>query len=114
MFSRHTNRNSNSRAVFAGDIKRGLSQAPPNGTNWVAEVLQYDSGGTSVPFTLQLEVHDEQGKLASEEQDISLKQLKKWIVLIDTERNGKDVCMEWCAPTVYIAVADPIYFSILL
>ena len=55
-------------------------------------MLQYDSSGTSVPFTLQLEVHDEQGKLASEEQDISLKQLEKWIVLLDTERNGKDVC----------------------
>ena len=75
------------RAVFAADIKRGLSQAPPNGTHWVAEVLQYDSSGTSVPFTLQLEVHDEQGKLDSEEQDISPQQLEKWIVLLDNLMN---------------------------
>ena len=32
------------RAVFAADIKRGLSQPPPNGIHWVAEVLQYDQG----------------------------------------------------------------------
>ena len=60
------------RAVFAADIKRGLSKPPPNCIHWVAEVLQYDSSGTSMTFTLQLEVHDEQGKLATEEQDISL------------------------------------------
>ena len=58
----------------------------------MAEVLQYNSSGTSVPFTLQLEVHDEQGKLASEEQDTSLKQLEKWIVLLDNDCKGKDVC----------------------
>jgi hypothetical protein len=80
------------RAVFANDIKRGLSQEPPNGSYWVAEVLEFDSSGTSVPFKLQLAVHDEQGKLVSEEQDISRLHLEKWIVLLDTERNGKDVC----------------------
>ena len=47
------------RGGFAADIKRGLSQAPPNGIHWVAEVLQDDPSGTSGPFTLQLEVHDE-------------------------------------------------------
>ena len=80
------------RAVFAADIKRGLSQPPPNGIHWVAEVLQYDPSGTSVPFTLQLEVHDEQGKLDSEEQDISPQQLEKWIVLLDNECKGKGIC----------------------
>ena len=80
------------RAVFAADIKRGLSQAPPNGIHWVAELLQYDSSGTSVPFTLQLEVHDEQGKLDSEEQDISPQQLEKWIVLLDNEHTAKGIC----------------------
>jgi hypothetical protein len=57
----------------------------------VAEVLQYDSSGTLVPFTLQIEVHDEQGKLASEEQDISPQQLEKWIVLLDNECKGKGI-----------------------
>ena len=80
------------RAVFAADIKRGLSQAPPNGIHWVAEVLQYDPSGTSVPFTLQLEVHDEQGKLDSEEQDISPQQLEKWIVLLDNEHTANGIC----------------------
>ena len=80
------------RAVLAADVKRGLSQPPRNGIHWVAEMLQYDSNGTSVPFTLQLEVHNGQGKLASEEQDISLKQLEKWIVLLYNECKGKDVC----------------------
>ena len=81
------------RKVFAKDIKRGISQAPPNGSYWVAEVLGFDSSGTSVPFTLQLEVHNEQGKLVSEEHPISRQHLEKWIVLLNTERNGKDVCM---------------------
>ena len=64
------------RAVFAADVKRGLSQPPPNGIHWVAEVLQYDPSGASMPFTLQIEVHDVQGKLDSEEQDISPQQLE--------------------------------------
>ena len=81
------------RKVFAKDIKRGISQAPPNGSYWVAEVLEFDPSGTSVPFTLQLEVHNEQGKLVSEEHPISRRHLEEWIVLLDTERNGKDVCM---------------------
>ena len=41
-----------------------------------------------MPFALQLEVHDEQCKLASEEQDISLKQLEKLFVSLDTECDG--------------------------
>ena len=79
------------RAVFAADVKRGLSQPPPNVIHWVAEVLQYDPSGTSVPFTLQIEVRDEQCKVDSEEQDISSQQLEKWIVLLDQECKGKGI-----------------------
>ena len=46
---------------------------------------------TSVPFKLQLKVHNEQGKLDSEEQDISPQQLEKWIVLLHNEHTAKDV-----------------------
>ena len=58
------------RKVFAKDIKRGISQAPPNGSYWVAEVLEFDPSGTSVPFTLQLEVHKSMSRASWSQRSI--------------------------------------------
>ena len=54
------------RSVFARDIARGSSEEPPNGKYWQGTVTEWLDEG-SMPFTLTLEVLDEDGELGTEE-----------------------------------------------
>ena len=67
------------RAIFARDIQRGASNEPPNGEYWIAKVTEYNGEVRGCPFTLALEVLDDNGELELEDQDASLSQVRKWL-----------------------------------
>ena len=68
------------RAMFASDIARGESFEPPHGLDaWKATIAEYEDC-PRMPFTLWLDVLDEDRNIQIEEQPASLTQVRKWMV----------------------------------
>jgi hypothetical protein len=72
------------RDVFAIDIERGASQEPPDGVAWRGEITEYKKTRRA-PFTIVIEVWDDDLELQDEPQQVSLKRIREWIDLNDGE-----------------------------